>query len=245
MHSSSSEISRTSVESPQIVTRYKQIARRPQLALSGERGEARSSDNGPTLRRVSEEELVEQLRQKDEKAFAGLVERYHMPMVRLAMTFVPSRSVAEEVVQDTWLGVIKGIDGFEERSSLKTWMYSILINRARKTGARERRIVAVDDADTAGIEQFSSDGSWSRPPVEWTDDVIDRLFATAMAQKLRTAIDGLPPAQCQVVTLRDVERLSAREVCDVLGVSEANQRVLLHRARSQLRRTIDLESEGR
>jgi RNA polymerase sigma-70 factor (ECF subfamily) len=192
---------------------------------------------------VSEEELVEQLRRKDEKAFAALVERYHMPMVRLAMTFVPSRSVAEEVVQDTWLGIIKGIDQFEERSSLKTWMYRILINRARTTGARERRTMAVDD--TGGTEEFSPDGSWSRPPAEWTDDVIDRLFASAMAKKLRTAIDELPPAQCQVVTLRDVERLSAREVCDVLGVSEANQRVLLHRARSELRRTIDLEFEGR
>ena len=103
---------------------------------------------------MSEEELVEQLRQKDEEAFAALVERYHMPMVRLAMTFVPSRSVAEEVVQDTWLGIIKGIDGFEERSSLKTWMYSILVNRARRTGARERRIVAVDDTDTAGTERI-------------------------------------------------------------------------------------------
>jgi RNA polymerase sigma-70 factor, ECF subfamily len=103
----------------------------------------------------------------------------------------------------------------------------------------------VNDVDTGGAEVFSPDGSWSRPPVEWTDGVIDRLFATAMAKRLRIAIDGLPPAQCQVVTLRDVERLSAREVCDVLGVSEANQRVLLHRARSQLRRTIELETEGR
>jgi RNA polymerase sigma-70 factor (ECF subfamily) len=200
---------------------------------------------GPTLHDVSEEELVERLRQKDEEAFAGLVERYHMPMVRLAMSFVPSRSVAEEVVQDTWLGVIKGIDQFEERSSLKTWMYSILVNRARRTGERERRTMAVDPVDGAGIEEFSADGSWSRPPAEWTDDVIDRLFASAVAKRLRIAIDALPPAQCQVVTLRDVERLSAREVCDVLGVSEANQRVLLHRARSQLRRTIDLEIDGR
>jgi RNA polymerase sigma-70 factor (ECF subfamily) len=193
---------------------------------------------------VGEEDLVGRLRQKDEDAFALLVERYHSPMIRLAMTFVPSRSVAEEVVQDTWLGVIKGIDAFEERSSLKTWMFSILVNRARKTGARERRTVAVDDVENGGTEVFSADGSWSRPPVEWTEGVIDRLFATAVTKTLRIAIDDLPPAQCQVVTLRDVERLSAREVCDVLGVSEANQRVLLHRARSQLRRTIELEMEG-
>ena len=193
---------------------------------------------------MGEEDLVERLRGKDEDAFAQLVDRYHLPMVRLAMTFVPSRSVAEEVVQDTWLGIIKGIDGFEERSSLKTWMFSILVNRARKTGARERRSVAVDVGKT-DTEVFSADGSWSRPPTEWTEGVIDRIFASAMAKKLRLAIDELPPSQCQVVTLRDVEGLSAHEVCDVLGVTEANQRVLLHRARSQLRRTIELEIEGR
>ncbi len=186
--------------------------------------------------------MVERLRQKDGDAFAALVERYHMPMIRLAMTFVTSRSVAEEVVQDTWLGVIGGIAQFEERSSLKTWIYRILVNRARKTGERERRTVAVDDV--AEAERFSPAGSWMRPPREWTDDVIDRLFATAVAKRLRIAIDELPPTQCQVVTLRDVERLSAREVCDVLGITEANQRVLLHRARGQLRRTIELEIEG-
>jgi RNA polymerase sigma-70 factor (ECF subfamily) len=193
---------------------------------------------------VGEEELVERLRRKDEDAFAALVERYHLPMIRLALTFVPSRSVAEEVVQDTWLGVIGGIDQFEERSSLKTWMFRILVNRARKTGVRERRTVAVDDVETAESGRFAADGSWSRPPREWTDEVIDRLFATTVAKRLRIAIGELPPAQCQVVTLRDVERLSAREVCDVLGITEANQRVLLHRARGQLRRTIELEIEG-
>ncbi|HXQ75265.1 MAG TPA: sigma-70 family RNA polymerase sigma factor [Acidimicrobiales bacterium] len=191
---------------------------------------------------MGEEELVERLRKKDEGAFATLVERHHMPMVRLALTFVASRSVAEEVVQDTWLGVIGGIDQFEERSSLQTWIYRILVNRARKTGVRERRTVAVDDITEA--DRFSPDGSWSRPPREWTDDVVDRLFATAVAKRLRTAIDELPPTQCQVVTLRDVERLSAREVCEILGISEANQRVLLHRGRSQLRRTIEFEIEG-
>jgi len=191
---------------------------------------------------VGEEELVERLRMKDVDAFTALVELYHMPMVRLALTFVPNRSVAEEVVQDTWLGVINGIDHFEERSSLKTWMFRILVNRARKTGARERRTVAVDDI--AATERFSPDGSWSRPPQEWTDDVVDRLFAAGVAKRLQIAIDELPPAQCQVVTLRDVERLSAREVCDILSITEANQRVLLHRARSQLRHTIELEMEG-
>jgi RNA polymerase sigma-70 factor (ECF subfamily) len=188
-----------------------------------------------------EEELVDRLRKRDEDAFAVLVERYHMPMVRLALTFVPNRSVAEEVVQDTWIGVIRGIDRFERRSSLKTWMFRILVNRARKTGTRERRTISVADVDITDSNHFSSDGSWSPPPAPWTDDVIDRLFASAVSERLRIAIDKLPPTQCQVVTLRDVERLSPQEVCDVLGITEANQRVLLHRARSQLRKTIELE----
>jgi RNA polymerase sigma-70 factor (ECF subfamily) len=188
-----------------------------------------------------EQELIERLRKKDEDAFAVLVELYHQPMIRLALSFVPDRSVAEEVVQDTWVGVIRGIDGFEERSSLKTWMFRILVNRARQTGVRERRSFSMADMESADPNHFSPDGSWSRPPVPWADDVVDRLFASAMAGPLRIAIDNLPPTQCQVVTLRDVERLSPQEVCDVLGITEANQRVLLHRARSQLRRTIELE----
>lgn len=210
----------------------------PSTAAGGVSG---VGDDRPTLRTVGEQELVDRLRKKDEDAFAVLVERYHMPMLRLALTFVPSRSVAEEVVQDTWVGIIRGIDGFEERSSLKTWMFRILVNRARKTGSRERRTVSVVDVDIDDTNHFSFDGSWSPPPVPWADDVVDRLFASAVSARLRAAIDDLPPAQCQVVTLRDVERLSPQEVCDVLGITEANQRVLLHRARRQLRRTIELE----
>jgi RNA polymerase sigma-70 factor (ECF subfamily) len=208
-------------------------------------GAAGRGSDGPTLPDVEEEELVERLRNKDEDAFAVLVERYHRPMVRVALTFVPNRSVAEEVVQDTWLGVIRGIDGFEGRSSVKTWLFRILVNRARDTGVRERRSIAVDDMDMAQAERFAPDGSWGNPPAPWDDDVIDRLFATAVAKQLLAAIDMLPRSQCQVVTLRDVERLSADEVCDILGISESNQRVLLHRARSQLRRTIETEVGGR
>jgi RNA polymerase sigma-70 factor, ECF subfamily len=194
---------------------------------------------------VEEQEMIDRLRKKDEDAFAEVVERYHMPMLRLALTFVPDRAVAEEVVQDTWLGMIRGIDAFEQRSTLKTWIFRILVNRARKTGAKEKRSLARDNIDMVESGRFSPDGSWSSPPEQWTEEVVDRLFATAMAQKLLAAIEELPPAQCQVVTLRDVERLSARDVCAVLGITEANQRVLLHRARRQLRRTIELEIDGR
>ena len=198
----------------------------------------------PTLPEVQEQELVDRLRKKDDDAFAVLVDRYHTAMIRLAMTFVPSRPVAEEVVQDTWVGIIKGIDAFEGRSSLKTWMFRILVNRARTTGERERRTVPVDDVDVAASDRFAPDGSWSTPVAPWTDDVLDRLFASAVTRQLRIAIGALPPHQCRVVTLRDVEGLSASEVCEILGMTEANQRVLLHRARSQLRRTIEHEIGG-
>jgi RNA polymerase sigma-70 factor (ECF subfamily) len=222
------------------------VARYKKCSILGIEGGALRRHRYPTYAAdVMEEELVGRLQQKDEAAFATLVDRYHLPMVRLAQTFVPNRSVAEEVVQDTWLAVIGGIDGFEGRSSVKTWLFRILVNRARTTGARERRTIAVDDMDSAPVEHFAPDGSWGNPPTPWADDVVDRLFATSVAKQLMAAIDDLPPVQCQVVTLRDVERLSAGEVCDVLGITEANQRVLLHRARGQLRRTIETEIGGR
>jgi RNA polymerase sigma-70 factor, ECF subfamily len=222
---------------PEHGTRYNRISNRATIG-----GVASSSRvDRHTLHAVMEQELVDRLRKKDEDAFGALVERYHMPMLRLALTFVPNRAVAEEVVQDTWIGIIGGIDRFEERSSLKTWMFRILVNQARKTGSRERRTVSLVDGDITDVNHFSPDGSWDPPPAPWADDVIDRLFASAVSARLRAAIDDLPPSQCQVVTLRDVERLSPQEVCDLLGITEANQRVLLHRARRQLRRTIELE----
>lgn len=188
-------------------------------------------------------ELVARLRDGDEGAFVILVERYHMPLLRLASTFVPNRAVAEEVVQDTWLGVVRGIDRFEGRSSLKTWLFRILVNRARSTGVRERRQIPVepDRAPAVPGRRFDPDGEWADPPVPWSDDVEERIVARQMVERISAHLAELPEAQRQVVVLRDFECLPAPEVCSLLGISDANQRVLLHRGRSRIRGLLEAE----
>jgi RNA polymerase sigma-70 factor (ECF subfamily) len=181
-----------------------------------------------------EGELIGRLRAGDEQAFIELVDRYHASMVRVASAFVPSRAVAEEVVQDTWLGVLKGIGRFESRSSLKTWIFRILVNRARTTGAREPRSVELDTGDGMA-DRFSPEGTWREAPVVWSDDVEDRLAAPAVAAGIRAAVEELPESQRQVVTLRDIEGLSSGDACAMLGITEGNQRVLLHRGRTRIR----------
>jgi RNA polymerase sigma-70 factor (ECF subfamily) len=188
--------------------------------------------------------LVERLRAGDEDAFAALVSRHHGAMVRLAATYVPNRAVAEEVVQDTWLGVVRGVERFEGRSSLRTWLLRILVNRARTAGARERRLVPVGTGEPAvDPSRFDEGGVWSEPPAPWADAVDDRLAAADLAGELRAAFDDLPALQRQVVALRDVDGLTSREVCEVLEISEGNQRVLLHRGRSRLRRALETAQE--
>jgi RNA polymerase sigma-70 factor (ECF subfamily) len=189
----------------------------------------------------TDEELIGPLRAGDERAFAELVDRYHASMVRVASTFVPSRAIAEEVVQDTWLGVVRGIGRFEGRSSLKTWIFRILVNRARTTGAKEPRSVELDGGDGLSVDRFGAGGEWAEPPGAWSDDIDDRLSAPAIAAKIKEAVELLPPAQCQVVTLRDIEGLSSIEVCKMLDISEGNQRVLLHRGRSRIRSILETE----
>jgi RNA polymerase sigma-70 factor (ECF subfamily) len=187
-------------------------------------------------------ELTRRLRAGDEQAFTALVRRYHDPMLRLACSFVPSLAVAEEVVQDTWMGVLRGLGGFEGRSSLRTWLFRILVNRARTAGARERRSVAVGGSGPAvDGSRFDSTGSWSAPPEHWTEAIDDRLQAGKVADRIRSAIGELPPRQREVVTLRDVEGMSSSEVCLVLDISEGNQRVLLHRGRSRVRQVLETE----
>lgn len=188
-------------------------------------------------------ELVRRLQAGDERAFVSLVERYHPALVRLAMTFVPTRAVAEEVVQDTWLGVVRGIHRFEGRSSLKTWLFRILANRARTAGQRERRAAGPAATLSPAVQpsRFAPDGSWSDPPAEWVDEVVDRLVAHEAVEHLRSMFARLPAGQREVVLLRDAEGLSADEVCEVLGISDGNQRVLLHRGRSRLRAMLEAE----
>jgi RNA polymerase sigma-70 factor (ECF subfamily) len=202
--------------------------------------------SGPPARQEAgrdEDELLRRLRAGDEQAFALLVDRHHAAMVRLARGYVRSAAVAEEVAQEAWLGLLRGLDRFEGRSSLRTWLFRIVVNRAISTGVHERQHLPVDDSeleDDSG--RFSQDGWWVTPPTHWADEAVDRLTAPRLAARVRQFIDGLPPAQRQVVTLRDVEGLSSAEVCDVLAITEGNQRVLLHRARARIRRHLEEEA---
>jgi RNA polymerase sigma-70 factor (ECF subfamily) len=186
----------------------------------------------------ADSELLARLRAGDEDAFVTLVGRHQAAMLRLARSFVASPAIAEEVVQDTWLAVLRGIERFEGRSTIKTWLLQILVNRARTTGVREQRTVAAPSVDP---ERFDASGAWSQPPQHWADESDDRLLAQTLALPLQAALEALPERQRQVVLLRDVEGLDSVEVCAVLALSEANQRVLLHRARSSLRAALEVE----
>jgi RNA polymerase sigma-70 factor (ECF subfamily) len=202
---------------------------------------------------TDETTLIEALRRRDEAAFVALVDQYHVSLVRLAQLYVADRAAAEEVVQDTWLGVLKGIDRFEGRSSLKTWLFRILTNTAKTRGVREARSVPFSvlfDAESEAIEPaVTSDrfvspdeqwaGSWSIEPNAWNDQPETRLLARETLARIRSAIDALPPAQREVITLRDIEGWSSNEVCNALDIAETNQRVLLHRARSKVRAALE------
>jgi RNA polymerase sigma-70 factor (ECF subfamily) len=192
---------------------------------------------------LDEAALLERLRSGDEAAFATLVRTYQTRMLRLARGFVPSQGVAEEVVQDTWLGVVRGINRFEGRSSVATWLFTILVNRAKSAGERERRYPVATglEVDRAAPERFDDGGAWAPAPEVWAEEAEDRLVAAKLAARARECLNQLPPAQREVVLLRDVEGLDAAEVCSVLGITDANQRVLLHRGRSRVRCALDEE----
>jgi RNA polymerase sigma-70 factor (ECF subfamily) len=199
-------------------------------------------------------ELVAALRRGEEDAFAELVDRYHPSLLRTAAFYVRDRAVAEEVVQETWLGVLQGVDRFEGRSSLATWIFRIATNRAKSRGAREQRQVPISAlsplAGGEGGEAESEVGEdrflpiddprhpqqWAVPPRAWPHE---RVLARETIDVLRAAVDELPPAQQVVLGLRDVDGWSAEEVCDALEITPGNQRVLLHRARSRLRAALE------
>lgn len=192
--------------------------------------------------------LVERLIQGDEAAFTELVEAWHGRLLRLALLFVADRASAEEVVQDTWLAVLTGLRAFEGRSSLKTWIFSILTNRAKTRGQRDKRFVPfsalsgqhAQEDPAVSPSRFTPSGSWSAPPEQWDEDTPERLL---LRHETRALIDqtiaGLPPGQRAVVTLRDVEGLDSTEACNILEISETNQRVLLHRARARIRTALE------
>jgi len=197
--------------------------------------------------------VVEALRSGNEGAFVSLIERYHVSMLRLAMVFVSSQAVAEEVVQDSWMGVLQGLNGFEGRSSLKTWIFRILTNRAKTRAQREDRSVPF-----SSLAEFNSDlpepaveperfrgpdqqwpGHWVSFPRSWDEIPEERILSQETLTRIQEAIDTLPLGQREVIVLRDIEGCSSDEACNLLGVSEANQRVLLHRARSRVRRALE------
>jgi RNA polymerase sigma-70 factor, ECF subfamily len=192
---------------------------------------------------------------RDEAAFERLVEQHYASMKRVARTYVQSDAVAEEVVQDTWLAIVAGIDRFEGRSSLTTWMFSILTNKAKTRGVRERRSTPLSCVGATGPDEpaidpdrFQSDddawpGHWATPPRPWQKPE-RRLLSLEARSHLKAALDELPERQRLVVTLRDVEGLDAEEVCDVLDLSAENQRVLLHRGRTRLRSALEAYVEG-
>ncbi len=200
-----------------------------------------------------ESRLIAALRAGDEDAFTRLVERYHTGMIRFAQQYVPDRSVAEGVVQEAWLGVLRGLDRFEARSSLKTWIFGIVLNCARSRARRDRRTIPFSAIERPADESFepavdpsrfrgSDDqypGGWVAFPPSWGDAPDERLLAAEARQHLRAAIDTLPANQREVILLRDIQGFSASETCTILNVSEVNQRVLLHRGRSRVRRALE------
>lgn len=203
--------------------------------------------------RGDDADLVQALRDGDERAFAGLVDELNGPLLRLAMAHVPSRAIAEEVVQDTWLGVINGIDRFEGRSALRTWIFQILLNNARTKGVREKRTLPFAyfrrRADEGGREpaveperfqgrRGESPGGWARPPIEW-ESPEQKLASDEARDVMLRAIADLPPRQREVLTLRDILGYSSAEVRNTLDLSETNQRVLLHRGRSKVRAALE------
>jgi RNA polymerase sigma-70 factor (ECF subfamily) len=201
---------------------------------------------------ADESALVERLRAGDRAAFADLLDRHGGPLLRLARSFLKSEALAEEVVQDTWLACLDGLDGFEARSSLRTWLFTILANKARNRSAREGRSVpwsALGDhgegASTVDQERFQADGQWREAPGRWTEEDPERLALGAETRAaIESAIAALPALQRSVITLRDVEGLEAEEICKLLEITLMNQRVLLHRARVRVRRALETHLAG-
>jgi RNA polymerase sigma-70 factor (ECF subfamily) len=189
----------------------------------------------------ADDELLTRLRSGDEEAFVMLVARYQQPLLRLAQSMLSNPAVAEEAVQDTWMGVVRGIERFEGRAAFKTWLFRILAHRARSAGHREHHQTPAESLHTVDPARFASQGQWADPPARWTDDSDDRLDAATWAPILKSALEDLPPRQRQVVILRDVEGLAGDEVCAVLDLSSGNQRLLLHRGRARLRQVLETE----
>ena len=207
------------------------------------------------MRSASQQDLalVAALRGGDETAFMMLVERYQPAMLRIARMYVSTHAVAEDVVQDAWVGVLKGLDGFEGRSSLRTWIFRILVNTAKTRGQREARSLPFSSVWAADPDCESSvdpdrffplghplsPGAWAEPPVGWESTPEELLLSKEVLTEVSRAIEALPPNQREVIRLRDVLGWPSSDVRNALDISETNQRVLLHRARAKVRRALE------
>ena len=216
-------------------------------------GDEASPADAPDEGGTDDEQLLLALRRRDEQAFTTLVDRYHARLVRLASLFVANQAVAEEVAQETWIGVLQGIDRFEGRSSFRTWLFRILTNQAKRRGQREARLIPfaafsqadVDDGEPAvAPERFlpANDewaGHWVSYPQNWRELPEEEFLSQETRALVQQAIAALPLNQRMVITLRDVEGFPSAEVCNALAISETYQRVLLHRARSKVRGQLE------
>jgi RNA polymerase sigma-70 factor (ECF subfamily) len=198
-----------------------------------------------------DDQLLAAVREGDEQSFVTLVERYHSSLVRLARVYV-NASAADDVVQDTWIGVMQGLPKFESRASFKTWLFRILVNRARTRAVRDSRTIPMSwfVQEETQVQEYAVDparfrAAEDRYPGHWllkpsADEIPEeRLLASELNKVVRTALRALPPAQAEVVRLRDVEGLMSEDVCKLLDLTEGNQRVLLHRGRSRIRSALE------
>ena len=220
----------------------------PSPVINGSTSGRNAVLSAPSATLVSEDVApLAQLRAGNESAFLRLVQRNHRAMIRGALTYVPSEAIAEEVAQEAWVGIFQGLDKFEGRCPLRTWMFRILANIAKEHGEREARTVpfsALESGDCDCVpppERFCPHddprwlGRWAHPPEPWEDE---RLADAEALRQVRAEVDRLPPNSRRVITLRDIEHRDSAEVCEALGISETNQRVLLHRARTKVRKAL-------
>ena len=205
----------------------------------------------------AEDQLIARLRRGDEGAFDKLVNQHHSTLIRMAMGYVADQAVAEEVVQDTWLAVIESLNRFEGRSSLRTWICGILIHKAKDRGVREKRhttfsaFESYDDDSEEAVDpsRFQQTGEWAGhwafPPQPWDEQTPEKLLASQQAvNAMQRAIDALPATLKEVLILRDVEGVEAKEVCELLKITETNLYVRLHRARERVRAAVETYLSG-
>ena len=206
---------------------------------------------------VDESELIDRLLSGDEDTFSDLLQKHYSAMIRLASVYAKDRSHAEEIVQETWLSVLNGLERFQARSSLKTWIFSILVNQAKTYAKREGRWIQYStmiDPDTGGpsvpVERFYDSsreelaGRWARPPKNWDSNREEKLLGQETRALIESTMEKLPPSQREVLTVRDIEGCTSEEACNLFGLTKTNQRVLLHRARSKVRQVLENYFEG-